>query len=479
MALAAATGLALLAACTTVTSGKPVSGRAASSAPAPGFPAPTSTTPAPRPATCPASYAAPDPHRPKAALAFTFSPDLTTVRGTEHISFTPDQSIGELIFRLTANTAPTVAAGNKIVVNSAKADHDAGRPTYTRAGADPRTQGGLLHIPFARQIPAGTTVTADIAFTITLGAESFDRFGRVDAAGGRYAWIGSGQPLLAWERGFGWHDEDLIQFTAESATSEAMDTTLTVKAPAKYTVIASGNPSDPPAASTGNRTWRSHIAAARDVSASVGPFVVAEQVVQGVHLRLGAYSAAIRDQLLPEFRRAITGLAARFGPFPFPSLSVARLPAQGGGIEYPSSILMLDGSRLVAVHETAHQWFYAMVGDSQALHPWLDEAFAVYSEHLVDAQAERPGTLESPGTVDKSTESYGDAVMDYYFVTYDKGAAALEAARARAGAGAWDAAVRCYVNANAWRIANPADFAAAVQKFPSSVAILKQAGALP
>jgi hypothetical protein len=476
--------IALLAGCTGVTNGKP-SARPAPSSPGsgsvsgfPGTPTPSATTSAPPTAGCPKSYAAPDPHRPKVSLAFTFSADLTTVRGTEHISFTPDQAISELVFRLTANTAPTVAAGNKIVVTSAHADHGGARATYAEAGAAPGTQGGLLHILFPQQVPAGTTVTADLAFTITLGAESFDRFGRVGAAGARYAWIGSGQPLLAWERGFGWHTEDLIAFTAESATSEAMDTTLRVDAPAKDTVIMSGDPADPKPASSGNRTWRSHVATARDVSVAVGPFSVADQVVQGVHLRVGAFSRTVRDQLMPEFRRAITELAARFGPFPFPSLSVARLPAQGGGIEYPSSILMLDGSRLVVVHETAHQWFYAMVGDSQAEHPWLDEAFAVYAENLVNGDSERPGTLESPGTVDKSTESYGANVDDYYFVTYDKGAAALEAARARAGAAGWDAAMRCYVNANAWRIANPPDFAAAIAQFPEAVAILKLAGAL-
>jgi aminopeptidase N len=120
-----------------------------------------------------------------------------------------------------------------------------------------------------------------------------------------------------------------------------------------------------------------------------------------------------------------------------------------------------------------------MVGDSQALHPWLDEAFAVYAQHLVDGESEQPGTLQSPGTVDKSTESYGDEVDTYYFVTYDKGAAALEEARAVAGAPKWDAAMRCYVNKNAWRVANPSDFEAAMKQFPKSIAVLTLAGALP
>ena len=33
-------------------------------------------------------------------------------------------------------------------------------------------------------------------------------------------------------------------------------------------------------------------------------------------------------------------------------------------------------------HETAHQWWYGVVGNDQAREPWLDEAFAKYSEQL-------------------------------------------------------------------------------------------------
>jgi peptidase M1-like protein len=449
----------VLAACTTTTAG-----RGTHSVPAPrttGFPSnATPTTSAPDP--CPGAYAAADPNRPKVTLVFTVAPDLTFVSGREHIRFTPDKPITELIFRLTANTAPTVAEGNRIVVTSAHADHGGLAPRYTLSGASQSTQGGLLDIPFPSTIAAGTTVSADIAFIVTLGAGSFDRFGRT----GGFAWFGSAQPLLAWERGFGWHTEDMIKFTAESATSEAMDTDLTVTAPAKDDVVMSGDPT-PPSAATTTRTWHATIAAARDVSVAVGTFAVADSVVDGVRLHLGAYDAAERDRLV------------LYGPFPFPSLSVARLPAQGGGIEYPSSILMLDGSREVAVHETSHQYFYAMVGDSQALHPWLDEAFAQYSEQQVDGSHEPVNALTASGAVDRSTESYNDDVNGYYYTTYDKGAAALEAAQEAVGPAAWDAALRCYVAANAWRIANPSDLQASLAKLPAAIAVLRKAGALP
>jgi Peptidase family M1 domain len=470
-AATALTALAVLAACTSTTSGH---GSRPSSVPAtPTTPATSATTTPSGPTGC-GSYAAPDPNRPRMTLQFTIAADHRHVTGHEQVAFTPDLPITELVFRLVANTRPTVAEGNSIQITAASADHGAGHYTFTSANAAAATQGGLLHIPFARRLPAGTTVTASIDFTLTLGSNSFDRFGTTR----RFVYFGSGEPLLAWERGFGWHTEPLANFPAESATSEAMDVDLTVTAPARDVVIMSGDPADPPAVG-GTRTWHSTISAARDVSVAAGPFVVSDTVVAGVHLRVGAYATIIRDSLVPEFRRAIVQLTARFGPFPFPSLSVARLPAFGGGVEYPSSILMLDGSRLVVVHETAHQWFYAMVGDSQALHPWLDEAFATYAEELVNRDQRPNAGLRSPRPVDASLASYGYDVNGYYFITYTKGADALFAARAAAGPAQFDAAIRCYVATNAWRIANPSDLRAALAGLPSAVSALEQAGALP
>jgi hypothetical protein len=466
---AAVLGALVLTACTSTMSGRGSTG----SPQTPG----TSTTPSSAPSsgstTSCTTYASPDPDRPKMTLRFTIAAGHQSVVGHETIVFRPDLPITELVFRLTANTRPTVKEGNKIVVTAASADNGGGKYRFTPANADRSTQGGLLHIPFAGTIAAGTEVTASIDFELTLGDESFDRFGR----SGAFAYIGSGEPLLAWERGFGWHTEDMINFPGESATSEAMDVDLTVTAPAADTVIMSGDPADPePGGAT--RTWHSTNSAARDVSVAAGPFSVSDTEVDGVKLRLGAPDARTRDNLVPEFQRAITELAKRFGPYPFPSLSVARLPAQGGGIEYPSSIFMQDGSRVVAVHETAHQWFYAMVGNSQALHPWLDEAFASYAEELVNNDQPRDNPLRAPGDVDASTESYGDDVNDYYFNTYNKGAAALFAARKAAGAAKWDAALRCYVAANAWRIASPSDLQKAIAKLPAAIAVLRSAGAL-
>jgi aminopeptidase N len=139
---------------------------------------------------------------------------------------------------------------------------------------------------------------------------------------------------------------------------------------------------------------------------------------------------------------------------------------------------MLDDSRTVTVHELAHQWFYAMVGNSQARDPWLDEAFATFAEGEVDGQASE-AALRLPGVVGDSTTDYGADESAYYATVYGKGAAALTAARDAGPAPKFDAAMRCYVNANAWRIARPADVATALAGLPGSVKVLEDAGALP
>ena len=424
--------------------------------------------------SCPTSYAAPDPDRPRIRLDFELADDLATVRGTEQVVFTPDLPIRELVFRLTANTAPSVAEGNRIQVTAASADPSGGAYTFDPAGAAPATQGGLLRIPLGREVPAGQQVTATVEFVLTLGQQAFDRFGRLD----RYAWWGTGQPLLAWERGVGWHTEPMLRYTAESATSEAADIGLTVTAPGGYEVLMSGTQAPATDAGGGKRRWTSKADRARDVSVAVGPFQLRRTTVAGTTVIVGTPPGTSPAGLLSEAERGVRLLVDKFGPAPFPVINLARLPLGGGGIEYPGSILMLDDSRGVTVHELAHQWFYAMVGNSQARDPWLDEAFATWAEESVDGTGSDAG-LALPGDVGDSTAEFGGDERGYYTTVYGKGGAALVAASKAAGDRAFLAAVRCYVNANAWRIARPADLAAQLRGLPAATRVLREAGALP
>ena len=82
-----------------------------------------------------------------------------------------------------------------------------------------------------------------------------------------------------------------------------------------------------------------------------------------------------------------------FIPYPHTSLSVVEADFLDG-MEYDGLYFLsrgfynlYDGTpqgylTFIAAHETAHQWWYGLVGNDQALEPWLDEAMCTYMEHV-------------------------------------------------------------------------------------------------
>lgn len=239
-----------------------------------------------------------------------------------------------------------------------------------------------------------------------------------------------------------------------------------------------GTQERPSAARNGRRVWKSSEAAARDVSVAAGQFETADASAGGTDVTVGVLPDADADagELAQDAASIIREFEAFFGPFPFDTLTIPVLPDFGGGIEYPSSILLASSRRVVLVHEIAHMWFYAMIGNSQYRDPWLDEAFASYAELLLDEPDADTADLAIPGDIGASMGDFPDT-EEYFAVVYGKGRAALTAARQAAGADAFDEALRCYINARAWQIAVPDDVATALADLPEATAILNDAGA--
>jgi hypothetical protein len=409
------------------------------------------------------------------ALDFRLSDDLRTVTGTEDVRFTPDLATSELVFRLVPNDPGSSRSGNRLTVDSVRGADVAGSAYEAAGAADP---GGLFHVRLTHRLAAGDATRLTLAFTLRLGRATFDRFGQ----GSGLAWWASGAPLLAWEPGVGWARDRFVRVLGETATSPAADTTLRVSAPAALTVLMTGAQAPPSAPRDGRRTWTATEPAARDASIAVGRFTTREtRTPGGVRVTVGVLPGAAldADRLLDRTTAALAGLERHLGPFPYRTLTVPYLGDNGGGVEYPSSIQLQSASGPVLVHEVAHMWFYGMVGDDQYRDPWLDEAFAGYAEGLIDPPP--PATLQQAlrekGDVGSAIGDFPDT-RDYFRVVYAKGEAALLTARGRAGAAAFEAAVRCYLDADAWRIATPADVGAALAGLPAAVRVLLDAGAL-
>lgn len=422
---------------------------------------------------CPAQPVAPHPDRPRIALEFVLGVDAGSVTGTEQVEFTPDLATDELVFRLTANQPFSASDGARVVVGEV-AGADVDSVGFQAAGAAPDTQGGLLVVGLDRELAAGETTRVSVDFELFLGSGGFDRFG----SEGTLAWWGSGHPLLAWVPGQGWSRSGLLDNPGETAVSMVADTSVSVLAPAGRTVSMTGG-AERVGAEGDLVRWRASDPTARDVAVTVGELVEAAGPVGTSQIRVVAPAAAEAGQLLARAQQAVVDLSELFGPFPYETMTLARLPDAGGGVEYPGMIFLADGSDLVLVHELAHMWFYGMVGNDQGQHPWLDEAFAAYAEAVLDGPTDDlDGRLALPLPVGTAVADFA-STDDYFATVYDKGSAALLAARAAVGAKAFDAAVRCYVNSLAWQIATPEDVERALSQVPAAVQILRAAGALP
>jgi aminopeptidase N len=133
------------------------------------------------------------------------------------------------------------------------------------------------------------------------------------------------------------------------------------------------------------------------------------------------------------------------------------------------------------VHEAAHQWFYSTVGNDQARDPWLDEALASYAEFVQVGSLERHAgdaiPADARGRAGAPVSYWEHHSASYYTGVYSQGA---EAVASLGTVDQVDCALRQYVARNAFRIATPADFFAAVSMvFPDAASRLAPYGLTP
>lgn len=173
-------------------------------------------------------------------------------------------------------------------------------------------------------------------------------------------------------------------------------------------------------------------------------------------------------------------------PYPRSSLSVVEADFLDG-MEYDGLFFLshgfydlYDGTpkgylTFIAAHETAHQWWYGLVGNDQALEPWLDEAMCTYMEHIFyeNIYPEYPprsgeslvdwwwyyrvNFYEPGGWIDGSIYDFSQ-FRPYRDSVYLNGAKFLEDLRNRVGDQAFFAFLRDYAKKNAHGIATAADF---------------------
>ena len=409
--------------------------------------------------------ATPSPDRSRYTVSVRIDPAKREVRGHVHVTFVPDLPVTELVFRTWANGPDSEAATDRWPEPheqiGAVTVH--GHPVTT-AKPDPTT----LVVDLGRTVSANQRIEADLDYDLRLPRTRNDRI----SAGKDWVRIGSFLPLLAWEPGIGWSRIPATPARAEASMFPAADFTMTVDAPADYSVLATGE-------RDASQTW--HVTGARDVGISAGRFRVAEGTAfagstHPVKVSVGVASDRTQDDPYVYLRRALEALAAhgeRYGPYAWPSLSLAVTPNLSGGIEYPGSIMLgSDPTGVATSHEVAHQWFYALVGNDQGRNPWLDEGLTSWAEARMDGQVNRYVARVDAFPTEKlhmgAPVSYWETVRPvlYALAVYAGPVAFLNGLGSAEDV---DCALRDYVARNAYRIARPTDLTTVLrQHFPDT-----------
>jgi hypothetical protein len=364
-------------------------------------------------------------------------------------------------------------------------------PVADRAGAPPDAPGTLLEVPLPSCVPAGTAVTADLTFELTLGPGTDERVGT--SSSGDLAWFGTAYPLLAWVSGRGWARDAAVDVTGEMAVSEQFQlASLTVVAPSRYAVLGVGEKvGEDVGAESGLTTHRFAASAVRDVTVTVGRLQTIDVDVNGTRVHLGVSPGARAPVSVWQRTvvRRLERVSEYLGPVPVDDLWVSVIPDQTEGIEFPGALqvgdLSLPEDAWVVTHELAHLWFYGLVGNNQARDPWLDEAFASFVEDLIENADSGPTPQDVP---DRVADRVGRPMAywaelrrpstAYIDGVYVAGAVALMEARRRAGPAAFDDALRDYLSENAHTIARPEDVEEAFAHLPEALEVLRDAGAL-
>ncbi|MCX8061339.1 MAG: M1 family metallopeptidase [Anaerolineales bacterium] len=287
-------------------------------------------------------------------------------------------------------------------------------------------------------------------------------------------------------------------FFGEHLVSESADYAVTIRIRDSLTVrtTASPNPTGEPMAGQltlaasapaeeRDGTFYFSLSKGRSFAWSVSHlYTVSTAQVGGVTLYGYAFPAhrAAGEAALATTAQAVELFARLFGAYPHPTLSVVEADFLDG-MEYDGLLFLSKGfynlyqgsptEYLVAIaaHEAAHQWWYALVGNDQALEPWLDEALCTYMEKLYYENfapealpwwwTYRIDFYQPSGWINGSIYDYTafpNAYEAYRNAVYLNGAKFLEDVRQSLGDEAFFAFLRRYAEANHKRIATGEDF---------------------
>lgn len=183
-------------------------------------------------------------------------------------------------------------------------------------------------------------------------------------------------------------------------------------------------------------------------------FMVHKDTYNDIEINTYNLNQDVAKEVTEISKKSIEIFSELFGQYPYKNYSVVASDFFIGGMEYPNMV-MIDESlynkkdnfllEYVIAHETAHQWWYGVVGNNEITEPWIDEALTEYStilyfekkygkelsEKLIENMNIQTRSYKTEN-IFKPTTEYENSI-EYSLNVYTKGALAFNKIREKIG----------------------------------------------
>lgn len=334
----------------------------------------------------------------------------------------------------------------------------------------------ILRVPLEKELKAGNKVDFDLKFTVKI-PKGKDRLSYYATSYN----FGNWYPIAAEYDEKGWHLDSYYSM-GDPFYSTVSDYKVNITVPEDYIVAATGE-SDKEKIKNNLKTYSFNENNVRDFAFTTSnKFKFKQEKVDGINVK--CYGLGTDKELSDEMnyaKNAVETFNKFFGKYPYKTYSVAESSFLTG-MEYPGIVFISDNPEykksgyyeVIVVHETAHQWWYGVIGDDEVNEAWLDESFACYSEDIYNESVKnsRDDFLKlknyyytyaaanpNQKVMLKPVQDFKDD-MEYSILVYYKGAVMLDDFRGKVGDEEFFKIVQTYFNRYKYKVTKTGDFIA-------------------
>lgn len=340
----------------------------------------------------------------------------------------------------------------------------------------------VLKVMLPKELQKGERVKLNMDFKVQL-PPSAGRFGY----GRNTIQIANWYPIVSVYDKNGWNNDPYYTL-GDPFYSDVANYKVSFTVP-KNMVVATTGVIKSEKASSENKTLNIDAQRVRDFAMVMSQkFKVAEGDVDGIKIKSYYFSDDYGKKALKYAMDAIKFYNSYIGKYPYKQYSVVQSDFYMGGMEYPNIVMIskdlysknnIFNLEYVIAHETAHQWWYGLVGNNEVKEAWLDEGLTEYTtlmyieKYYGKATADEVYNSIVSGEFDKYLKANPDSSMvktlaefkgwrDYTNIVYNKGAMVFSELRGLIGDKAFKEALDKYYEEHKYKNATTQDLIDAV-----------------